>query len=73
MKALRDRFEVPREAAHVDCEPIEVPLNPMNLNVVLYIEVLVGANDVSIRAEDEVRNGGGDALLVGATSQMEGV
>ena len=45
----------------------------MNLNVVLYIEVLVGANDVSIRAEDEVRNGGGDALLVGATSQMEGV
>src|SRR5580658_3066620 len=60
---------MPRERPHIHRESGKFPFHSDQQNIVLGVEMLVDADDMAVRAVNEVSDGGRDALLVGTTGE----
>jgi hypothetical protein len=68
----RNRLKLGCKLTHVNCKICEVPLDAHQKEIPFRVLVLVGVQNVPVRAVYEVRNRGVDAFLVRATDQEDG-
>ena len=68
---LGDRGELAVAVVAGEVEPGQVPLDPHEEQAAFGVLVLVGVEDVGVVPEQEVGDGGGDALAVGAVDEQD--